>query len=40
MVERSASNTKSGEALQEQLAKDKKGKGKWNGNKGRGGYNN
>ncbi|XP_058748827.1 uncharacterized protein LOC131621780 [Vicia villosa] len=40
MTERAAGKSKSDMALQDQSAKEKKGKGSWIGNKGRGGYNN
>jgi len=40
MVERAAGKSKSDMALQAQSAKERKGKGSWNGNKGRGGYTN
>lgn len=40
MMERYESKSKSDVALQAQSTRDKKGKGKWNGNKVRGGYNN
>jgi len=40
MAERAAGKSKSDMALQAQSTKERKGKGSWNGNKGRGGYNN
>lgn len=40
MIERSASKTKCDVTLQAQSVRDDKGKGKWNGNNGRWGYNN
>lgn len=40
MIEIFASKNKSDMALQTQSTKDRKSKRKWNGNKGRGGYNN
>ena len=40
MAERVAGKSKSDVAMQAQSSRDKKGKGKWFYNKGRGGYNN
>src|SRR3954462_6015742 len=40
MDERAAGKSKSEVALQAQSANEKKGKGSWTGNRGRGGYNN
>ena len=40
MTERAACKSKSDMALEAQLVREKKGKGKWLDNKGKGGYNN